>query len=302
MAWFASPDDRRADPRTVNLAASLGVNRHEALGVIDCLYGWTAAHAPSGDLAPYSDAAIALACDWSGPAETLVTALLEAGVLTSDAFVADWDGIYGPSVERRAYKAQHERGRRGSAAVPAVDTAVDSPWTPRGLAVDMPAPSPPLPRTPETPPTGAAPSEPPGDTGRSTPGRSSGPEPGARARAKPAQVAAVPKPSPGQVRLARVVDLVREAGVEIFPSARDGAAVKSCGAPADRVAEAYIAAARGEWDPGGDGWLGDSLSVHLVISRLAGYRPKRGGDFLETRYGRLRPPGRDPVDDGAVAF
>lgn len=302
MPAFTSPADRRDDPATVRLAAELGLNRWEALGRLDCLYWWTARYAPSGDLAPFSDAEIAAACDWTGEPDQLVMALLEAGVLTADATIADWYDLFGRYARQREGVARRVARHRGNGAGNGARNGAGngvSNGSSNGFTY-ADAPSPPDPRTPEAPPTGAAPSEPPGDTGISSPGRSSGPEPGARARE--AQVHGVPKPTAASVRLARIVDLVREAGCEIFPSARDGAAVKTCGAPADRIAEAYVAAARGEWDPGGDGWLGGNLSVHLVISRLAGYRPRRGGDFLETRYGRLVPPVRDPVDDGAVAF
>ena len=302
VASFVSPGDRRDAPRTLAFGAALGVGRHEALGLLDCLYGWAAEHVPDGDLAPYADAAIAAACDWRGDAADLVTALLEAGVLTLDATIADWDELFGRDARRRegvARRVARHRARADAAAGNGVSNgAGNAPGNGvrngarNGVsngAGNADAPSPPDPLSPGAPPTGAAPtpptgaSGPSGDPGDCTPGEISGPAPGARAReARP-----VPKPTPTQVRLARIVDLVREAGVEIFPSARDGTALKSCGAPADRIAEAYVAAARGEWDPGGDGWLGDSLSVHLVISRLAGYRPRRQVDYRETRYGPL---------------
>ena len=306
MASFASPAERRLDPRTTRLASELGVSRHEAVGLLDDLYGWAAAHAPSGDLAPYPDGVLALAADWSGSPETFVTALLEAGILTVDATIADWHERFGRDLERRAAVARRSARRRAQHADPAGHPAghpagqgdSNEAGHPAGAAD---APSPPDPPVPGATPTGSAPtspsgtSGPPGDTGYSSAGEISGPAPGARAR----EDRAAPKPTPAQVRLGRIVDLVTGAGVEIYPSSRDGAAVRSCSAPADRIAEAYIAAARGEWDPGGDGWLGGNLSVHLVIGRLAGYRPRRGADFLETRHGRLVT--RDPIDD-PVAF
>lgn len=107
--------------------------------------------------------------------------------------------------------------------------------------------------------------------------------------------AAAPQDTPRSTtprRMARIVDLVREAGVPIRPTSRDGGALKSCAAPEALVADAYIAAARGDWDPGGDGFLRGNLSLHAVIDRLGGYEAEResqdqDGGFLETRYGRL---------------
>lgn len=328
MAWFASPVDRSSDPKTALLAAALDLNRFEVLGRLDCLYGWMARYAPDGDLAPYSDEQIAGACEWTGDPARLVMALLDAGVLTPDATIAGWDGIYGPSVQRREDRARYARSQRARARLPAVDSASTPPLTPRRHDVDttvdttstpraVDAPSPPDPHSPGRSPTGTVPTAPTGPSG--PPGDR--PDVPAAVISRPAPVARAreARPTAVQVRLARIVDMVRAAGCDIFPSSRDGTALKSCGAPADRIAEAYVAAARGEWDPGGDGWLGGNLSVHLVISRLAGYRPRRGGgDFLETRYGRLRDPMEarasldtasmgtlrpvDPVDEGAVAF
>jgi hypothetical protein len=134
------------------------------------------------------------------------------------------------------------------------------------------------------------------------------------------QVADAPAPrakprTSTQVRLAEIVDLVRASGVEIFPTSRDGSALKSCAATAGLIAAAYVAAARREWDPVGDGFIAGNLSLHLVIDRLAGYTESGAGrrlrvDYLETRYGPLmRGPGHnvhgptcDCVATDAVAF
>lgn len=78
-----------------------------------------------------------------------------------------------------------------------------------------------------------------------------------------------------QVKLAEIVDLVRAAGIPIHPTSRDGGVLKSCAAPPGLIAEAYVAAARGEWDPGGDRFLPSNLSLHMVIDRLAGYQVER---------------------------
>lgn len=108
------------------------------------------------------------------------------------------------------------------------------------------------------------------------------------------------------VRLAAIIDLVREHRVPIHPTSRDGAALKSCAAEPELIAEAYIAAYRGEWDPIDDGFIQGNLSLHLVIDRLAGFlaktasRSRAAGEYLETRYGRLRVAEHDPVDDGGI--
>lgn len=110
-------------------------------------------------------------------------------------------------------------------------------------------------------------------------------------------------PTRTDIRLARIIDLVKQAGVTIYPTSRDGRVLKSCAAPAELIAAAYCAAARREWDPVGDGFISGNLSLHLVIDRLAGYqaegRSYEPASFLESRYGRLPARRPDPAD---VAF
>lgn len=84
---------------------------------------------------------------------------------------------------------------------------------------------------------------------------------------------ASPKPS----RVGTVVDLVKASGVPIVVTPRDGSAVKTCSANPELIAEAYSAAYRGDWDPGGNGWLRENLALHAVIGRLAGYQAERNG-------------------------
>jgi hypothetical protein len=68
--------------------------------------------------------------------------------------------------------------------------------------------------------------------------------------------------------------VINAAGIQAAITARDGRAVKDCSAPAEQIAEAYVAAFRGEW---GDDWLRDNLSLHVVIDRLAGYAASKSG-------------------------
>lgn len=82
---------------------------------------------------------------------------------------------------------------------------------------------------------------------------------------------ALPKPN----RVAEVVDLVKANGIPIAVSDRDAKAVRTCSATAAEIAEAYIAAYEGRWDPGGTGWLRGNLALHAVTPRLAGYQASK---------------------------
>jgi hypothetical protein len=78
--------------------------------------------------------------------------------------------------------------------------------------------------------------------------------------------AAPPEKTPN--KYAAVIDGIRAADVPYTPSARDAGAVKKCGADAEAIAAAYIAAYRREW--GGNGVQGN-LSVWYICDRINDY-------------------------------
>lgn len=108
-------------------------------------------------------------------------------------------------------------------------------------------------------------------------------------------VRAVPKPTKLGQRTDQVRHLVEAAGVPIAPTRTDAAEVDGCPAEPELIAEAYVAAYRGEWDPGGSGWLRDSLSLRVVVGRIAGYQASRGRPppARNGRHGGLSPPDSD---------
>lgn len=74
---------------------------------------------------------------------------------------------------------------------------------------------------------------------------------------------------------AAVIDLIRAGGVEPVLSGRDHGAIKRTNATAALIAEAFLAAYSGAWNPGGKGWLRDNLAVWAVIERLSGYQASK---------------------------
>ena len=79
-----------------------------------------------------------------------------------------------------------------------------------------------------------------------------------------------PKSIPKPNRISEFVDAVKSIDPEtpVDISARDGAAIKASSAKPERLAQAYVAAYRGEW---GDDWFRDNLSPQLVVTRIAGF-------------------------------
>lgn len=82
----------------------------------------------------------------------------------------------------------------------------------------------------------------------------------------------------------QVVQLVGEQGIPVALSRADQRAIATCMAPPPEIAEAFAAAARGEW---GGSWLRENLSFKAVVNRLHGWRVSRSG--LPARSDRPGP-------------
>jgi len=63
-------------PKTFELMAQLNCSRPEALGLLELLWDFAKDHAPRGDIGKWPDGAIARACDWAGPPDQFVKALV----------------------------------------------------------------------------------------------------------------------------------------------------------------------------------------------------------------------------------
>lgn len=75
-------------------------------------------------------------------------------------------------------------------------------------------------------------------------------------------------------KVTEVASIIKAADVDVTITPRDGKAIKDCSAPAQQIADAYVAAFRGEW--GGE-WLRSNLSLHVVVDRLAGFAARANG-------------------------
>lgn len=82
-------------PKTADLAGRLQLPVYAAVGVLECLWHYTAAYAPAGDVGRWSDERIAAAIGWAGDAHELVAALTAARWLDrvegpGRLYVHDW--------------------------------------------------------------------------------------------------------------------------------------------------------------------------------------------------------------------
>jgi hypothetical protein len=53
-------------PKTLALAALLGIPRTHAVGILECLFDWAADAAPQGNIGKWKNIVIAGALDWTG--------------------------------------------------------------------------------------------------------------------------------------------------------------------------------------------------------------------------------------------
>jgi len=81
-------------PKTHALTALLDISRPTAIGHLELLWAFTGKNAPQGNIGKWPDGAIARACDWIGPPEQFLNALIESRFLDIDAVhrvsVHDW--------------------------------------------------------------------------------------------------------------------------------------------------------------------------------------------------------------------
>ncbi len=113
-------------PKTRRLAKLLGVPLFSAVGVLECLWHFTARHAIRGDIGRWSDAEIADRVDWSAEdVERLIAALVDAGWLdradVHRLIVHDWHDHCDESVRKTIKKHGWQFvSRRNNSEAPSV--------------------------------------------------------------------------------------------------------------------------------------------------------------------------------------
>jgi hypothetical protein len=99
-------------PKTRHLCTLLNIIRPTAVGILECLWHWTAMYAPQGDIGKHSDDAIEEACFWPSTKRgkgKLLAALIAAGWVDKDPghrlIVHDWDEHADEAVKKRLTRA-----------------------------------------------------------------------------------------------------------------------------------------------------------------------------------------------------
>ena len=103
-------------PKTLKLAAVLGVSVPQAVGHLMFLWWWALEYAPDGDLSSFGPESLASACAWKGEPPDLMLALEATGFLDEaegGGFVIhDWSDHAGAVFARRRVHARRQKRRR----------------------------------------------------------------------------------------------------------------------------------------------------------------------------------------------
>jgi hypothetical protein len=118
-------------PKTLDLAARLGVELPTVIGHLELLWAFTGKKSPRGDVGKWPDGAIARACCWMGSPEVFVLALRESGFIEADdthrLIVHDW-----PDHAPRWVKAKLKSMGADFVSVPTVPTTGEPTGDPTG--------------------------------------------------------------------------------------------------------------------------------------------------------------------------
>ncbi len=97
-------------PKTLDLAANLGIPIWAACGILETLWHWTAKYAPCGDIGKFTDAAIARGIGWTEDSDRLLNALVCARFVDNCAHnrraIHDWSTHAEDAVHMRLYRTK----------------------------------------------------------------------------------------------------------------------------------------------------------------------------------------------------
>ena len=115
-AWIESHQALGHHPKTMRLAATLGVRVPEAVGLLHFLWWWALDYAADGVVAAADQATVARTCLWHGKSDRFWGALLEVGFVepadSGSVRIHDWMDYAGRLLEKRAHNVQRARANR----------------------------------------------------------------------------------------------------------------------------------------------------------------------------------------------
>ena len=118
MAWIESHQELIKHPKTKKLIRRLGVSSPTVVGHLHMLWWWAMDYAQDGDISRFDAEDIADAVEWDGPADVLVTALIESGFIDKEVDglkIHDWYDYAGRLMEKREQNKERKRRSRKKA-------------------------------------------------------------------------------------------------------------------------------------------------------------------------------------------
>lgn len=123
MAWIKSYQSLANHPKLLQIAAMLGLNQNETIGVMHRLWWWALDYAEDGNISKYPEISLAAACGLKSP-DGFLQALFECGFVddTEEGLaIHDWWTYAGPLLQSRYGRDQaklHEIRERCRARKP----------------------------------------------------------------------------------------------------------------------------------------------------------------------------------------
>lgn len=160
MPWIESHTTLARHPKTLRLARHLGLSVPCAIGHLHLLWWWALEYAEAGDVSAFDAEEIALACQWDGAPDVLLSGLRRAGFIEETGALHDWWDYAGKWIEQRKANAEKQRRWRDAhkpvTSSPYIqahngDVTVTSPARTAATVPNLTKPNPTKPPSPPTP-------------------------------------------------------------------------------------------------------------------------------------------------------
>lgn len=114
MAWIEVHQSLPTHRKTLIMADELGIEPVQVVGHLTCFWLWALDNAADGKIEGLTPRMVAMAAQWKGDPEALVSAMVTAGYIEKDGqTIHDWHDYAGKLIDQR--RANAERMRRARA-------------------------------------------------------------------------------------------------------------------------------------------------------------------------------------------
>ena len=113
--WIESHASLRDHPKLKRLSRFLGISKHEAIGLLHCLWWWAQEYVQNSEgsvIPPYEAEDIKDATEWAGGSDELLSSLIKAGFLDESngkVCIHDWGKYIGKLLARLEKDRQRHR-------------------------------------------------------------------------------------------------------------------------------------------------------------------------------------------------